>query len=130
MVKVETEAPALWRKPPETANPTTLDKCAPPRLYCYQPLASLVRLVSLAKRVPVISWTYWDIDRHQHLLVASTISIDGPLGLKHLAPKVLSLGSWSGQAYDFTSSEATQRSAHTHRQAWPVLPWRPFSMRQ
>ena len=33
MVKVETEAPALWRKPPETANPSTLDKRASPRLY-------------------------------------------------------------------------------------------------
>ena len=33
MVKVETEAPALWRKPPETATPSTLDKRASPRLY-------------------------------------------------------------------------------------------------
>ena len=33
MVKAETEAPALWRKPPETANPSTLDKRASPRLY-------------------------------------------------------------------------------------------------
>ena len=31
MVKVETEAPALWRKPPETATPSTLDKRATPR---------------------------------------------------------------------------------------------------
>ena len=29
----ETEAPALWRKPPETATPSTLDKRASPRLY-------------------------------------------------------------------------------------------------
>ena len=35
MVKVETEAPARWRKPPETANPSTLDKCASPRLYTF-----------------------------------------------------------------------------------------------
>ena len=33
MVKVETEAPALWRKPPETATPSTLDKRTSPRLY-------------------------------------------------------------------------------------------------
>ena len=36
MVKVETEAPALWRKPPETATPSTLDKRASPRLYLGQ----------------------------------------------------------------------------------------------
>ena len=30
---METEAPALWRKPPETATPSTLDKRASPRLY-------------------------------------------------------------------------------------------------
>ena len=33
MVKVENEAPARWRKPPETATPSTLDKRASPRLY-------------------------------------------------------------------------------------------------
>ena len=33
MVKVETEAPALWRKPPETAIHSTLDKRTSPRLY-------------------------------------------------------------------------------------------------
>ena len=33
VVKVETDVPARWRKPPETANPSTLDKCASPRLY-------------------------------------------------------------------------------------------------
>ena len=33
VVKVETEAPALWRKPPETATPSTLDERAAPRLY-------------------------------------------------------------------------------------------------
>ena len=33
MVKVETEAPELWRKPPETATPSTLDKRTSSRLY-------------------------------------------------------------------------------------------------
>ena len=33
VVKVENEAPARWRKPPETATPSTLDKRASPRLY-------------------------------------------------------------------------------------------------
>ena len=33
MVKVETEAPALGRKPSATATPSTLDKRASPRLY-------------------------------------------------------------------------------------------------
>ena len=33
MVKVESEAPARWRMPPETATPSTLDKRASPRLY-------------------------------------------------------------------------------------------------
>lgn len=36
MVKVETEAPALWRKPSETATPSTLDKCAFHRLYSFR----------------------------------------------------------------------------------------------
>ena len=31
---METEAPALWRKPSATATPSTLDKRASPRLYC------------------------------------------------------------------------------------------------
>ena len=30
-VKVQTEAPALWRTPSATATPSTLDKCASPR---------------------------------------------------------------------------------------------------
>ena len=33
MVKVETEAPALGRKPSATATPSTLDKRTSPRLY-------------------------------------------------------------------------------------------------
>ena len=33
MVKVENEAPARQRKPPEIANRSTLDKGASPRLY-------------------------------------------------------------------------------------------------
>ena len=33
MVKVETEAPARWRKPSETAPPSILDKRFSPHLY-------------------------------------------------------------------------------------------------
>lgn len=33
MVKVEAEAPVLWRKPSETAPPSTLDKRVSPQLY-------------------------------------------------------------------------------------------------
>ena len=36
MVKVETEAPALGRKPSATATPSTLDKRASPRLYRFE----------------------------------------------------------------------------------------------
>ena len=32
MVKVEPDAPARWRKPPETATPSTLDKRVTPHL--------------------------------------------------------------------------------------------------
>ena len=33
---MENEAPARWRKPPESALPSTLDKRATPRLYLGQ----------------------------------------------------------------------------------------------
>ena len=33
MVRVETGAPARWRKPSETAPPSTLDKRVSPHLY-------------------------------------------------------------------------------------------------
>ena len=32
MVKVETEVPAQWRKPPEALTPSTLDRLTSPRL--------------------------------------------------------------------------------------------------
>ena len=34
MVNVKNEAPPRWRKPSETAIPSTLDKRTSPRLYC------------------------------------------------------------------------------------------------